>query len=176
VDAGLHHLQGKAKRVKTTEMLELLREFHRDKLALRQRHVAAARLIRDYDFNNAYQYVIARDDTQVGWLHDAIADLGGRPDDVAEPEVRVEGKGKAAQAGIMSADRDMARSFVEKWKPRIEALPNARHRSLLRVILGETLEQQRTFEQAAGGRADVLGRRADGAGTEGAVLPTRWVE
>ncbi len=161
--------------MKTTEMLELLREFHRDKLALRQRHVAAARLIRDYDFNNAYQYVIARDDTQVGWLHDAIADLGGRPDDVAEPEVRVEGKGKAAQAGIMSADRDMARSFVEKWKPRIETLPNARHRSLLRVILGETLEQQRFFDQALAGRDDLLGRRADGAGTGDGVLSTRWV-
>ena len=162
--------------MKTTEMLELLREFYRDKLALRQRHVAAARLIGDYDFNNAYQYVIARDDTQLRWLHDAIADLGGRADDVAEPEVRADGKGKAAQAGIMSADRDMARSFVEKWRPRVEGLPNARHRSLLRVVLGETLEQQRMFEQAAGGRSDVLGRRADGAGTDGAVLPTRWVE
>ena len=76
----------------------------------------------------------------------------------------------------MKSDRDAAAKFVERWTGRVDALPNARHRSLLRVILGETLEQQRTFEQAAAGRADVLGRRADGAGTEGAVLPTRWVE
>jgi hypothetical protein len=47
---------------------------------------------------------------------------------------------------------------------------------MLRVILGETVEHQRMFEQAIGGRTDVLGRRADGAGTEGAVLSTRWVE
>jgi hypothetical protein len=65
---------------------------------------------------------------------------------------------------------------VEKWRPRIEKLPNARHRSMLGVILGETLEHQRMFEQALAGRTDVLGRRADGAGTEGEVLPTRWVE
>jgi hypothetical protein len=157
-------------------MLELLREFHRDKLALRQRHVAAARHVRDYDINNAYQYVIAREDAQIGWLHDAVTDLGGRPDDVAEPEVKVQGKGADAQKSILTADRDFARATVEKWRPRIQALPNARHRMMLDVIIGETLEHLRMFEQAMAGRTDVLGRRADGAGTEGDVLPTRWVE
>lgn len=39
----------------STELLALLREFHRDKLAVRQRHVAAARHIPHYDFNNTYQ-------------------------------------------------------------------------------------------------------------------------
>ena len=73
-------------------MLELLREFHRDKLGLRQRHVAAARHVRDYQINNAYQYVIAREDAQVGWLHDAVTDMGGRPDDVPEPEIKAPGK------------------------------------------------------------------------------------
>jgi hypothetical protein len=157
-------------------MLELLREFHRDKLALRQRHVAAARHVRDYEINNAYQYVIAREDAQIGWLHDAITDLGGRPDDVPEPEVKAQGKGEEAQKSILVADRDLARTSVEKWRPRIQALPNARHRTMLNVIIGETLEHQRMFEQALAGRTDVLGRRADGAGTEGEVLPTRWVE
>jgi len=157
-------------------MLELLREFHRDKLALRQRHVAAARHVRDYELNNAYQYVIAREDTQVGWLHDAVTDMGGRPDDVPEPEVKAPGKGSEAQKSILAADRDLARAAIEKWRPRIQALPNARHRTMLQVIIGETLEHLRMFEQALGGRTDVLGRRADGAGTDGAVLPTRWVE
>ena len=157
-------------------MLELLREFYRDKLALRQRHVAAARHVKDYEINNAYQYVIAREDAQVGWVHDAVTDLGGRPEDVPEPDVKAEGKGTAALKGILATDRDMARTFVDKWRPRLEALPNARHRSMLRVIIGETLEHQRMFEQAHGGRSDVLGRRADGAGTQGDVLPTRWVE
>jgi len=157
-------------------MLELLREFYRDKLALRQRHVAAARQVTDYDINNAYQYVIAREDMQVGWLYDAITDMGGRPDEVPEPEVKTAGKGKSAQNALLAVDRDMARASVEKWRPRIDAIPNARHRSMLRVILGETLEHQRMFEQGLAGRTDVLGRRADGAGTVGEVLPTRWVE
>jgi hypothetical protein len=55
-------------------------------------------------------------------------------------------------------------------------MPNARHRSLLRVIIGETIEHQRFFEQAIAGRKDLLGRRADGAGTGGGVLGKRWVE
>jgi hypothetical protein len=157
-------------------MLEFLREFYRDKLAMRQRHVAAARHVKDYEINNAYQYVIAREDAQVAWVHDAVTNLGGRPDDVPEPDVKPEGKGKAALNAILTVDRDMARTFVDKWRPRLEALANARNRSMLRVIIGETLEHQRMFEQALGGRSDVLGRRADGAGTEGDVLPTRWVE
>ena len=52
----------------------------------------------------------------------------------------------------------------------------ARHRSMLRVILGETLEHKRFFEQALAGRTDLLGRRADGAGTGGGVLGVRWIE
>ena len=42
---------------------------------------------------------------------------------------------------------------------------------MLRSSLGETLEQKRFFDQALAGRTDLLGRRADGAGTDGAVLP-----
>jgi hypothetical protein len=162
--------------VKSAEMLELLREFYRDKLALRQRHVAAARHIKDYELNNAYQYIIAREDMQIRWLQDAIVDMGGQPEELGEPDVKPQGKGIAAQNALLSTDRDMARAMVEKWRPRMEALPNARHRSMLRVILGETVEHQRMFEQALAGRTDVLGRRADGAGTEGEVIPTRWVE
>jgi hypothetical protein len=172
----VHYLQGEAELVKAVEMLELLREFYRDKLAQRQRHVAAARHITGYDVNNAYQYVIAREDMQTAWLYDAITGMGGRPDEVSEPDVKPAGKGSAGQQALLAGDREMARTFVEKWRSRIDALPNARHRSMLRVILGETIEHQRMFEQALAGRTDVLGRRADGAGTEGSVLPTRWVE
>ena len=162
--------------MKASDMLELLREFHRDKLVLRERHVAAARFVRDYDVNNTYQYVIAREDVQVRWLVDAVTDLGGTPHDVPPPAIAPEGKGRAAQQSIVASDRDSAGAFVEKWRPRIDALPNARHRSMLRVIIGETLEHKRFFEQALAGRTDLLGRRADGAGTAGAVLSTRWVE
>jgi hypothetical protein len=175
VDARLHLLQGEAKRVKATELLELLREFYRDRLAMRQRHIAAARLIPHYDINNTYQYVIAREDVQLNWLRDAVMDMGGTPDDLPEPEIRASGKGREAAASVIQPDRDAAAAFVEKWRPRIDTMPNARHRTMLRVILGETLEHKRFFEQALEGRSDLLGRRAEGAGTGGGVLGTRWI-
>ena len=161
--------------MKAVDLLNLLREFYRDKLSLYRRHVAAARHIRHYDFNNTYQYVIAREDVQLAWLRDAITDMGGELDDVAGPEIASSGKNDAAQAALIAEDREGAGRFVDKWRPRIEGMPNARHRNMLRVILGETLEHQRFFEQALAGRSDLLGPRADGAGTGGGVLPTRWV-
>jgi hypothetical protein len=176
VDTRLHHLQGKAKLVKSTELLALLREFYREKLTIRQRHVAVAKHIAHYDFNNTYQYVIAREDAQLAWLRDAITDMGGVLEDVAEPGIEGSRKGDDLQGRLIGEDRDAAQRFVEKWRPRVDALPNARHRSLLRVILGETVEHQRFFEQALAGRSDLLGRRADGAGTGGGVLGVRWIE
>ena len=165
--------------MKSAELLDLLREFYRDKSALRQRHVAAARLVVDYDFNNAYQYVINREDVHLTWVHDAITDHGGTPEDAPEPQLEAAGKGKGkqadAQTAVMTVDRDQAQAFVDGWRDRVEHMNHARLRTLLRVILGETLEQKRFFEQALAGRTDLLGRRADGAGTAGVVLPTRWV-
>ena len=160
----------------STELLALLREFYRDKLAMRQRHVAVAKLVPDYNFNNTYQYVIAREDVQLAWLRDAILGMNGTLDDVAEPALEGPGKRQELQDRLMGEDRDAAQQFVERWRPRLEALPNARHRSMLRVILGETLEHKRFFEQAVAGRGDLLGRRADGAGTGGGVLGVRWIE
>ena len=162
--------------MKATELLELLREFYRDKLAMYLRHVAAARRVAHYDFNNTYQYVIAREDMQLSWLRDAILDMGGELDQVAEPSIEPAGKGDAAQAAVITQDRDGAQRFVEKWRPRLETMTNARHKNMLRVIIGEALEHKRFFDQALAGRTDLLGRRADGAGTGGGVLPTRWVQ
>jgi hypothetical protein len=161
--------------VKSTELLDLLTEFYRDKLTERQRHVAAARFIGDYDFNNTYQYVIAREDLQLNWLRDAVTDMQGTLPEIAEPTL-TPGKGADAQVEVISQDRDAARDFIACWRPKVESLSHARHRTMLNVILGETAEQQRFFEQALAGRSDLLGRRADGAGTPGVVLPTRWVE
>src|SRR5688500_715420 len=143
---------------------------------MRQRHVAVAKHVPHYDFNNTYQYVIAREDVQLNWLRDAITDLGGVLEEVPEPEISSGGKPDEALAELFATDRDEAQAFVDKWRPRLEAMPNARHRSLLRVSIGEALEHRRFFEQALAGRTDLLGRRADGAGTGGGVLRTRWVE
>jgi hypothetical protein len=47
---------------------------------------------------------------------------------------------------------------------------------MLNVILGESMEHKRFFEQAAEGLEDLLGRRTEGAERVGGVLPTRWLE
>jgi hypothetical protein len=155
----------------------LLTECAAERVALLQRHEAGARVVSHYDFNNTYQYVINREDVHLTWLYDAITDHSGTVKDVDAPltERQADGKTAEAQATIIREDRDQAMAFVERWRERIEKVTNARIRTTLRVILGETLEQKRFFEQALAGRKDLLGRRADGAGTDGLVLPTRWV-
>ena len=158
--------------MKPADLLQLLSDLYRDKSALRARHVAGARVVGNYDSNNTYQYVINREDVHLQWLRDAIADLSGAPQDAPEPQVSA---GKGAEQSVMREDRDQAQAFVDKWKPRVENITHARNQTMLRLMLGETLEQKRFFEQALAGRSDMLGRRADGAGTEGSVLPTRWV-
>jgi hypothetical protein len=160
--------------VKPAALAELLREIYRDKSALRQRHIAAARAVTDYDFNNTYQYVLNREEIQLQWLADAILDRGGKVEEAPEVDVKA-GKSKSAQAAVMKEDAAGAQAFVDKWNPRLEAITNARNQSMLRVILGETMEAKRFFDQMVSGRTDLLGRSADGARTVGAVLPTRWV-
>ena len=160
------------------ELVSLLQEFYRDKLASVLRHQAAARHVAQYDANNTYQYIINREDTQLSWVGRAIVDLGGEvPADTSEPERKPSGKGTSAANSLIQEDARDAATFVERWKPRVEAMTNARHRGMLRVVLGEELEQKRFFEQALAGRTDLLGRRTDGVGKlEGVVLPTRWIE
>jgi hypothetical protein len=175
VDARLHHLQGKTERVKPAQLLELLRECHRDKSALRQRHIGAARVVPDYDFNNTYQYVINRDEIQQQWLRDAIEYRGGSADEAPGVEVKA-AKSKSAHLALLKDDAAGAQAFVDKWQPRIEEITSdARVLLMLRVIVGETKEAKRFFDQMIAGRRDLLGRSADGARTEGAVLPVRWV-
>lgn len=158
------------------ELKALFEEFSRDKLAVRNRHVAAARLIGSYEINNTYQYVVNRDDMQLSWLRNALAELGGAVAEMPEPEVRASGTGADRERGILAEDRDLSQQFVERWRPRVAKVTHARHRGMLDVILGETLEQKRFFDLALAGREDLLGRRPDGVGTGGGVLPTRWIE
>ena len=120
--------------MKATELVALLRDFYKDKLSMRQRHVAVAKHVPDYDFNNTYQYIIAREDVQLNWLRDAITDMGGALDDVSEPEVSSAGKGTEAQSRLIGEDRDGAQRFVDTWRPRVESMPNARHSSAYCVM------------------------------------------
>jgi hypothetical protein len=162
--------------VRPSELAAWLEELYRDKLALRQRHVAAARWIEPYDFNNTYQYIIAREDMHLAWLRDAIAEFGGSPAEVPEPAVAVTDSTGEPWRRLIREDAEAARAFVRKWRERVPAITHARHRRMCEVILGETEEHQRFFELALAGRTDLLGRRHPGAGAEGRVLPTRWVE
>jgi hypothetical protein len=162
--------------VKSDDLLGLLGEFYKDKLAAILRHTEGARFIQQYDFNNTYQYIIAREETQLAWVGTAIAGLGGTLP--REGEVAASGvpEGKDRQRAVIEDDVRAAQAFVDRWRPRVEAMTNARHRGMLRVILGETLEQKRFFEQALAGRVDLLGRHTDGAGSRGSVISTRWIE
>jgi hypothetical protein len=177
VDARLHHLQGKTELVTsdTPTTSALLAEFYADKLAAVTSHQAHARLIGQYDANNTYQYVINREEVQLSWLAKAIGDEGGAVPETAAAIAT--SKDKAEPRTLFDEDRKDAQTFMDKWRPRVEAMENARHKAMLRVILGETREQQRFFEQALAGRTDLLGRRTHDAGpSHGKVLPARWIE
>jgi hypothetical protein len=163
--------------VKPTELLATLRDFHKGKLGMRQRHVAVARHVSNYDFNNTYQYVIAREDVHLSWLEAAIAELEGKAEDVGEPEIAAPKK-KESFLPLVEEDARAATAFVESWRPRVAGITHARHRNMMNVILGETLEQQRFFQQMVAGRQDVLGRRANGPGSPGTgdgVMAVRWL-
>jgi hypothetical protein len=160
-----------------TDLLPLLQEFYREKLTMLLRHQAGARLVTQYDVNNTYQYIINREETQLTWVAAAIAELGGTINDASEPTRQAPGKGDAVARVVFEEDGRDAQSFVERWRPRLDLMTNARHAKMLRVILGEVLEQKRFFEQALAGRTDLLGRRAAVLGpSHGEVLPSRWIE
>ena len=129
--------------------------------------------MKDYNFNNTYQYVINREDVHLTWLNDAIVDLGGTAEDAPEQVVNVTGSNAARI--IFTEDAKQQQAFVDRWRDKIEHITNARVKTTLRLMLGEVLEQKRFFDQALAGRDDLLGRRADGMGTKGKVLATRWV-
>jgi hypothetical protein len=168
--------------VQPDELRSLLTAITADRVALIERHEAGARVVSHYDFNNAYQYVIAREETHLSWLRSALEDLGvAMPAAAAEiPVPPVPKPGRTAQAAayrdILEDDARHLAAFVERWRPLVATLTHARHRTMLGVVLGESVEHQRLFEQAASGLEDVIGRRTAGAERVGAVLPARWQE
>lgn len=160
-----------------TELQELLRDFYLERLALLMRHEAAARLVTDYDVNNAYQYIISREETHVSWLQHALLDSGGAlPPDPAAPSATTTRKGTDAVLELAGQDARGNQQFVDKWRERVDHVTDARHRGMLRVILGEMLEHQRLFAQAAEGRTDIIGTALPMHVRRGKVLATRWVE
>jgi hypothetical protein len=151
--------------VTSSDLLRHLADAFGEKAALRRRHEAVARVAGQYDLNNTYQYVIAREDQHLGWLASAILDLGGGTV-----------SGDATNGGVVMEDAQALDAFVKAWRPRAAGITHARHQRMIEVMLGEMLEQSRLFHQAASGSVDLLGRRTGGDRTPGVVLPTRWVE
>jgi hypothetical protein len=204
VDARLHQLQGKAEgvapeqstdgdadpetddpetdTVHQDELRKMLTDTAAERLALLQRHEAGARVVSHYDFNNTYQYIISREETQLQWLQSALAEfsapLPAASATLPVPDVPKPGKkiDVTAYRGILEDDARGLTAFVERWRDRVPHMTHARHRTMIDVILGESLEHARMFQQAAEGFEDVLGRRTGGVARVGAVLPTRWME
>ncbi len=163
--------------MKIPDLVRVLSDFYRDRLALVTRHEAGARQVTEYDFNNTYQYIINREEQHLQWLRQALRDLGAStPEPASAPAVPAGGNGRDLSEAIAGDDARLLGEFVERWRDRVETVTNARIRIMLRVILGESLEHQRMFEQASAGNLDLLGRRTGGPRVPGAaVMSSRWV-
>jgi hypothetical protein len=174
----VHHLQGEAEGVSdvSTDLRHLMRDFYLARLALLMRHEEVARHVSQYDANNAYQYVINREETHVSWLQHALLDLGAPiPADPARPAVQPAGGANAWHA-LSAEDARANQQFVDNWRPKVDAITHARHKGMLKVILGEMLEHKRIFDQAAAGREDLIGTHLAINQRAGVVATTRWME
>ncbi len=159
-----------------TELQQLIRDFYLQRLTLLMQHESAARFISDYDVNNAYQYVINREETHICWLQQALLGLGlDIPADPARPDVKPSRKGDALRE-LTANDARANRQFVSTWRDRVDEVTHARHQGMLRVVLGEMLEHERLFEQASEGRTDIIGTALPINERRGKVIDTRWIE
>jgi hypothetical protein len=154
-------------------LAELIRDVYLERVSLLMRHEDVAQVITDYDINNAYQYIIAREQTHLSWLQHALLDLGASL--VGDPSrgSTLTAKGDAWKS-FASEDASANARFVEKWRDRIETISNARHKGMLKIILGETLEHKRLFDQAASGNRDLIGKSLDINDHTGDVMANRW--
>ena len=155
-------------------LAELVRDFYLERVSLLMRHEDVAQLVTDYDINNAYQYIIAREQTHLSWLQHALLDLGAKlvDDPSRGPKLSVKGDGWKSLAG---EDAGANAQFVEKWRARVDGISHARHKGMLKVILGEMLEHKRLFDQAAAGRKDLIGTSLAINDHPGDVMPVRFV-
>lgn len=155
-------------------LAELIRDCYIERVQMVTRHENVAAVVTDYDVNNAYQYIIAREQTHLSWLQHALLDVGAPlAADPPRAEAIAAVKGDAWKS-LCSDDARGNAQFVEKWRPKIETVTHARHKGMLNVILGETLEHKRLFEQAAAGRHDLIGTSLEINDHRGDVMATRW--
>jgi hypothetical protein len=154
-------------------LAELIRDAYLERVSLLMRHEDVAQTITDYDINNAYQYIIAREETHLSWLQHALLDLGA-------PLVKDPARGNKLTArgdawkSFAAEDARANEQFVTKWRPKIEAVSNARHKGMLNVMLGEMLEHKRLFDQAAAGNRELIGKSLAINDHTGDVMANRW--
>jgi hypothetical protein len=155
-------------------LAELIRDLYLERVSLLMRHEDVAQVVTDYDINNAYQYIIAREQTHLSWLQHALLDLGATLVNDPPRGPALSAKGDAWKA-LAADDAKANAQFVEKWRPKVEIVSNARHKGMLKVILGETLEHKRLFDQAAAGNRNLIGTSLEINDHSGAVMPVRFV-
>lgn len=157
----------------TPHLADLIRDFLLERTSLLMRHEDVAEQVPDYDINNAYQYIVAREQTHLSWLQHALLDLGAPlPADPSRQTVAV-GKGDAWK-GLAADDARANAQFVENWRPKVEAVSHARHKGMLKVVLGEMLEHKRLFDQAAAGNKNLIGTSLAINDHTGVVMGARW--
>jgi hypothetical protein len=159
--------------VSAQTLAELIREFYLERVSLLMRHEDVAQVVTDYDINNAYQYIIAREQTHLSWLQHALLDLGAPlvNDPGRGPTLTAKGDAWKAMAG---EDARGNAQFVEKWRSPVDAVSHARHKGMLKIVLGETLEHKRLFDQAAAGNRDLIGKSLAINDHSGEVMANRW--
>ena len=155
-------------------LAELIRDCYLERVALLMRHEDVAVTITDYDINNAYQYIIAREETHLSWLQQALLSLGA-PLPVDPARGTVPTAKDDAWKSLAADDAAANARFVEKWRPRVAEVTNARHQGMLKVMLGEMLEHKRLFDQAAQGRRDLIGTSLAINDHSGKVMTARFV-
>jgi len=154
-------------------LAELIRDMYLERVSLLMRHEDVAQVVTDYDINNAYQYIIAREQTHLSWLQHALLDLGATLVNDPSRGPALSAKGDAWKS-LAADDAKANAQFVEKWRPKVETVSNARHKGMLKVILGETLEHKRLFDQAASGNRELIGKSLEINDHPGAVMANRW--
>ena len=84
--------------MKATELLALFGRILRDKLAMRQRHVAVAKHVPPLRLQQHLPVHHRPRRRQLNWLSDAITDMGGAIDDLPGPDIHTSARAPKSDA------------------------------------------------------------------------------
>ena len=150
VDARLHHLQGKAERVTRPRC-----RCSRSSTARSWRRCCATRPAPGWSASTTPTTPTSTSSTAKrrscrGWRRRSpISAARCRRRRAPRSRDRPARAATRRRAMIEEDARD-AQAFVDRWRPRVEAMTNARHASMLRVILGEDARAEAVLRAGAG--------------------------